>query len=372
MTTCNKCNAEGVTGGSTSCFEGFVELAVLLALGEVRRAACARAEDLSKVPGESVWQGDPEVLSGIGLFSLAVSEPHDPLLKVDGLGAELGLAEAAPEVGADLKDGEHPRCGVASCEGCASFFKVARVEVGLLCDGLPSDLGEAERVLLAQLAAEGFLHDEGKKLQLEAGGIVNHPLCCAPRHKVCGVLVTHVPRVSDASLAHEIAKSHPRGRVSFQTLRPLVVAGEVVENPSGEFAGIDRSDLGFLCAGDFCHAPSRAGLFGAIVPEPGGSLSPRACLKVSIPKDPVSTLRGFCGVSHAHRISHKLPHAPTKKKWLEVGQCCKSGVYVSERTLPLHHRAIYCLVFEALAGDSHMAPTNSCGVAAVQQRGIWS
>jgi hypothetical protein len=81
---------------------------------------------------------------------------------------------------------------------------------------------------------------------------------------------------------------------------------------------------------------------------------------------------GVCRKNAMASDSHMLPHASTKIVWDKVGERCFAGVCVEGNSLPLHHEARFCLVFEALAGDSHTAPTKNLGVAGVQRLGIWS
>ena len=81
---------------------------------------------------------------------------------------------------------------------------------------------------------------------------------------------------------------------------------------------------------------------------------------------------GVCRKNAMASDSHMLPHASTKIVWDKVGERCFAGVCVEGNSLPLHHEAVVCFVFEALAGDSHTAPTKNLGVAGVQRLGIWS
>lgn len=68
--------------------------------------------------------------------------------------------------------------------------------------------------------------------------------------------------------------------------------------------------------------------------------------------------------------SHNLPHASTRIVWDKVGERCFRGVYDAGNSLPLHHEAILCLVFQAFARGSHTAPTNFDGLAGVQGRAL--
>jgi hypothetical protein len=65
--------------------------------------------------------------------------------------------------------------------------------------------------------------------------------------------------------------------------------------------------------------------------------------------------------------SHKLPHTSTKIVWDKVGFCSLTTPYKIQNSLPLHHEAMLYIVFEALAGGSHTAPTFFWVFADVQQ-----
>lgn len=159
-------------GGSGGCFEGDVELPIMLAaLVEWRRGALAFLKDGLEVRGECVWQGDAEGFAWVGVFALGVYDGDHLSLKIDGLGAKLGLGEAASEMRANLEGREHPRGALAGGERGPGGDEVLGSELFFYLGSLTWDLGQGEGVFLAQLPAHGLLHDAGEKLKLEAGGI---------------------------------------------------------------------------------------------------------------------------------------------------------------------------------------------------------
>lgn len=370
MTTCDKCHAEAVAGGSARAFERDVELAVLLSMGEIGGCALTRLEDVAEMLCKCVWERHAKAFARVGIVSLGVGDPQDLLLKVDGLGTELGFAEAATDMRADFKDGEHPRRCRPRSKSRAGFSKALKVKIGLLSDRLTADEREAQGVLLAILTPKSLLEDEGVEFDLKACGVVLHALALPPCHEIGGVLVAHMHWVANASLVVEIHDAEPRGGVALQRLRLGVVLAQIRHNPLAELARIGGAHLRLGGRGFLRHAVRRPGLLRTVMPQPRRLLPPRPRLQITKSQHPIRRMPRFFQISHVTPYSPKLPHATTKKKWFEVGQDCKSVLYVGKISLPLHHRASLPLDFVALTEDSPTAPPNFSGVASVQRRAM--
>lgn len=370
MTTSHKGNPQAVGGGPCGGLQSHVELAIMLSEAQIGRGAVAFLEDGAQMLGEGLGQRDAEALAWVARLALGIGDPDDALLEVHILAGQLGLAEAATEVRADLKGGKHPRRALASGEGGTGFLEIGRVELGLHLCGSAWDLSQGNGIFLNELSPQGLLEDEGEEFQLKARRIVARALSGAPLEKFGGMLVAHMRGMPYAPNPRPLQNPQPRGLVAFPARLARVVPPDVIQGPSRKIPRIVGPYLRLQSTGLLGHPLRRPGLLGIVMPTPRRAVPPLASIKAPVAQNPKSTLGRLCNVSHAHRNSHTLPHEASVLKWGKGVKRSKSTNVFSKYCLPLHHRASLSLNFEALAGDSHTTPTKFSAVAGVQQTAL--
>ena len=285
------------------------------------------------------WKEDVFQLSGhrdrkqllwVIWFPFRVLNPQDHLLKIDPLCWNAGLCKTTTDVGHDLEDDAHPLCFIS--KSLPGFYHHVIGKFGLFRRCLPLNLRLSQSITFAVFAADSLIQNERETFQLQTRRVVLRR-GLSPTQKVLSVLITNLARVLKIAKIEPLANRFPGSRYPLMSARTLVVARNIVRNPSAKFTRIVGRNLR-LPDGVLFRQPSRIPRFLRIaMAQLSGILAPSAGFQITVTEIPV----GRTFVFPQRRHMHSVPHSPTYLKWpigvyrglfsVKLGKECATSTY---------------------------------------------